>query len=111
MAGGGLADWFAARELALYLNWSSPERSAELTVLQFRHWEFLFAVSFALGFYVMHALSRIKEGREHSERHVIQQFAAEAMRTLDQLSPIEGLRTAILFPFGRLAERRRQPRV
>jgi hypothetical protein len=33
------------------------------------------------------------------------------MRTLDQLSPIEGLRTAILFPFGRLAERRRQPRV
>jgi MFS family permease len=111
MAGGGLADWFAARELALYLNWSTPDRSAAVTVLQFRHWEFLFAVSFALGFYVMHALSRIKEGREHSERQVIQQLAAEAVRTLDQLSPIEGLRAAILVPFGRLAERRRQPRV
>jgi MFS family permease len=111
MVGGALADWFAARELALSLNWSSPSRSAELTVLQFRHWEFLFAVSFALGFYVMHALSRIKEGREHSERQVMQQFAAEAVRTLDQLSTIEGLRAAILFPFGRLAERRRQPRV
>ena len=110
MAGGGLADWFAARELVLNLNWSSPVRSAALTVLQFRHWEFLFAVSFAMGFYVMHALSRIREGREHSERQVIQQFAAEAVRSLDQLSPIEGLRAAILFPFGRLVERRRQPR-
>jgi hypothetical protein len=56
------------------------------------------------------AVKRIKEGREHSERQVIQQFAAEAVRSLDQLSPIEGLRGAILFPFGRLAERRRQPR-
>jgi MFS family permease len=111
MAGGALADWFAARELALYLNWSTASRSAAVTVLQFRHWEFLFAVSFGLGFYVMHALSRIKEGREHSERHVMQQFAAEAVRTLDQLSPIEGLRAAILVPLGRLVERRRQPRV
>src|SRR4051812_39793820 len=110
MAGGALADWFEARELAVFLNWSSSERSAGLTVLQFRHWEFLFALSFALGFYVLHALSRIREGREHSERQVIQEFAAEAVRGLDQLSPIEGLRAAILVPFGRLAERRRQRR-
>jgi MFS family permease len=110
MTGGALAHWFESRELALFLHWGSPGVSAALTVLQFQHWEFLFAVSFALGFYVMHVLSRIKEGREHSERQVIQQFAAEAVRTLDQLSPIEGLRAAILFPFGRLSERRRQPR-
>jgi MFS family permease len=110
MAGGALAGWFQSRELALNLNWASPGVAAELTVLRFAHWEFLFALSFALGFYVMHALSRIQEGREHSERTVIAQFAAEAVRTLDQLSPIEGLRAAILFPFGRLSERRRQPR-
>lgn len=110
MLGGGLADWFASRKLALNLHWAAPERSAELTVLQFQHWEFLFAISFAIGIYVMHALSRIQEGREHSERHVIRQLTAEAARSLDQLSPIEGLRAAILFPFGRLAERRRSPR-
>jgi MFS family permease len=110
MAGGALANWFELRELTLFLHWGAPGVSAALTVLEFQHWEFLFAVSFALGFYVMHALSRIKEGREHSERQVIQQFAAEAVRTLDQLSPIEGLRAAILFPFGRLSERRREPR-
>ena len=110
MTGGALANWFEARELELFVHWGSPQVSTALTVLQFQHWEFLFALSFALGFYVMHALSRISEGREHSERQVIQQFAAEAVRTLDQLSPIEGLRSVILFPFGRLSERRRQPR-
>jgi MFS family permease len=110
LLGGTLAGWFSSRELALYLHWSSPDGSEELTVLQFQHWEFLFALSFALGVYVLHALSRINEGREISERVVIQQFAAEAVRTLDQLSPFEGLRAAILFPFGRLSERRRQPR-
>ena len=80
-------------------------------MLQLRHWEFLFGLSFLLGAYVLHALSRITEGREISERVVIQQFAAEAVRTLNQLSPIDGLRAVILFPFGRLSERRRQPRV
>ena len=48
-------------------------------------------------------LSRIDEGREISERVVIQRFAAEAVRTLDQLSPIDGLRAVILFPFGWLS--------
>jgi MFS family permease len=110
MSGGALADWFSARELALYLYWMSPGRIEAVTVLQFQHWEFLFAISFVLGAYVLHMLSRINEGREISERVVIQQFAAEAVRTLDQLSPIEGLRAAILFPFGRLRERRQAPR-
>ncbi|MNC86574.1 hypothetical protein D3C83_22460 [compost metagenome] len=82
----------------------------QVTLLQFRHWEFLFGISFALGFYVLHRLSRIREGEEHSERTVVQQFVIEAVRSLDQLSPIEGLRTVILLPFGRLRERRLKPR-
>ena len=110
MLGGALANWFEARELSLYLNWTSPGRFEEVTVLQFQHWEFLFAISFALGVYVLHALSRIDEGREISERTVIQQLVVEAARSLDQISPIEGLRAVVLFPFGRLSERRRQPR-
>jgi hypothetical protein len=39
-------------------------------------------------------------GEEHSERVVLQQFVLEAFRSIDQLSPIDGLRTVILFPFG-----------
>jgi hypothetical protein len=40
----------------------------------------------------------------------VQEFVAEARRSIDQLSPVEGLRSAVLFPFGRLSERRRRPR-
>lgn len=110
LAGGTLADWFAARELSLTFHWTSPGQMQQVTLLQFRHWEFLFGISFALGFYVLHRLSRIREGVEHSERTVVQQFVIEAVRSLDQLSPIEGLRTVILLPFGRLRERRLKPR-
>jgi MFS family permease len=108
--GGALADWFAARQLSLVFEWVSPGISHEVTVVSFRHWEFLFAISFALGAYVLHALSRIREGQEISERVVVQQFVLEAARSINQLSPIEGLRTAILLPFGRLFERRLRSR-
>ena len=39
-----------------------------------------------------------------------QQFVSEARRSIDQLSPVEGLRNALLFPLGWLTERRRRPR-
>jgi len=115
LAGGALADWFAARELALTFQWTSPGETRQVTLLQFRHWEFLFAISFALGFYVLHRLSRIREGEEHSERTVVQQLVIEAFRSIDQLSPVEGLRTVILLPVGLLStlrgrERRLRPR-
>lgn len=93
LAGGALAGWFQ-----------------QVRLLQIHHWEFLFALSFLLGFYALHRLARIREGEEHSERVVVQQFVLEAFRSIDQLSPIDGLRTVILFPFGRLRDRRLKPR-
>jgi len=110
MTGGALADWFAARELSLYVHWTSPGAGHDITVMSLRHWEFLFALAFVCGWYVLYALSRIEEGEEHSERTVIQQFVSEASRSLAQLSPIDGLKAAILFPLGRLRDRRLKPR-
>jgi MFS family permease len=109
--GGALASWLASRELSVSVHWRSGfAEGGGATVLRFQHWEFLFALSFALGGYVLHALSRINEGQQISERQVVQEFVAEARRSIDQLSPVEGLRSAVLFPFGRLSERRRRPR-
>lgn len=110
LAGGALAGWFSARELNVLVHWASARASHEITVVKFQHWEFLFALSFLLGWYVLHALSRIDEGKEHSERQVIQHFVEEASRSLSQLSPIEGLRSVVLFPFGRLRDRRLKAR-
>jgi MFS family permease len=110
LAGGGLAEWFRSRDLAIFVHWGSPAGNALTTVLEFQHWEFVFALSFLCAGYVLHALSRIEEGPEISERVVVQQLVSEARRSLDQISPVEGLRNAILFPLGWLGERRKRPR-
>jgi MFS family permease len=107
--GGVLADWFASRQFSLAIHWIAPGTVRDVTLLQFRHWEFLFAISAALGMYVLHRLSKIQEGRDISERVVLQQFVLEALRTIEQLSPIDGLRTTLFSP-GRLVERRRKRR-
>lgn len=110
MLGGALADWFGSRELSLVLQWSAPGAQHAIPVVNLRHWEFLFALSFVCGSYVLHALSRINEGREVSERQVIQEFVSEASRSLQQISPIDGLKDVVLFPLGRLRDRRMKPR-
>jgi MFS family permease len=103
--GGALATWFTSSQLSLVIRWASIGKYAELAVIEIARWQFLFAISFILGFYVLHALSRIDEGEEYSERLVIQQFGLEALRTVNQLSSIAGL-LGSFFSFGRLSERR-----
>jgi MFS family permease len=103
---GALAQALRWAEVSAVLRWASAERSGEFSVVSFAHWEILFAVSALLGLYVMHALSRVREGREVSERMVIQEFAFEALRTLGSLSSIGGA-LGSLFPFERLSERRK----
>ena len=46
----------------------------------------------------MHALSRVQEGREVSERVVIQKFAFESLRAVNGLSSLDGMVGGI-FPF------------
>ena len=107
--GGQLAQWFADRQLAVVVRWVAPGRASEVSVASFAHWGFLFLISALLGLAVLHALSRVREGAEVSERRVIQEFGLEAVRTLNQLSSVGGL-LGSLFSFERLSERRRMPR-
>lgn len=109
LAGGALAQWFSERNLWLVVRWLAPGHTGEVSVLSFAHWEFLFAISALLGLYVLHAVSRLGEGSEISERRVIQELGLEALRTLNQLSSIGGM-LGNLFAFERTAERRRTPR-
>jgi MFS family permease len=109
ITGGALADWFSVRGLNVVIEWTAPGAARDITLMKFRHWEFLFGLSFLCGWYVMHALSRIREGEEHSERVVIQQFVAEASRSISHLSSVDGLK-GMLVPFGRVRDRRLKPR-
>jgi MFS family permease len=103
--GGALAELLETAQVSVLVRWAWPGSAGEATVIEFAHWQFLFLVSVALGMYVLHALSRIREGEEVSERVVMQQFALEALRTVNQLSTVAGL-LGNLIAFNRLIERR-----
>ena len=106
VAAGALAQGFRALELSAVVRWTTPGGTDEVSLLSFAHWEFLFALSAMMGLYVMHALSRIGEGGEVSERRVMQEFALEAVRAVGSLSSLGGA-LGSLFPFERLTERRK----
>jgi MFS family permease len=106
LVGGAIAQWFSASQLSLVVRWVSPGRTQEVVVMGFAHWEFLFALSAVLGLYVLHALSRVNEGHEVSERVVIQELALEALRTVNHLSSLGGL-LGSAFSFARISQWRR----
>jgi MFS family permease len=105
IVGGALAQAFAASHLSVFVQWVSIANVRELAVVHVTHWQFLFALSFILGFYVLHTLSRVREGQEISQRAVIQEIGLEAMRTVNQMSSIAGLTGGLVW-FGRAVERR-----
>ncbi len=105
IAAGAMAQAFQASELSAVVRWSAPGTASEVSLISLAHWEFLFGLSAVAGLYVMHALSRIDEGREISERLVVQEFALEAWRSVNNLSSV-GSALSGLFPFERLTERR-----
>lgn len=109
LAGGAIAQWLSQSELSLIVRWISPSRTGDMVVLGFAHWEFLFALSGLLGLYVMHALSRVAEGVEISERVVMQELALEALRTVNHLSSIGGVIGGV-FSFSRVSQWRRDMR-
>ena len=105
LIGGALAHWFEAAGVSVVVRWTWSGVAGEATVIAFTRYQFLFVIAAALGLYVLHRLSSIREGEEISERVVIQQFALEAIRTVNQVSTVGGL-LGNLFTFGRLFERR-----
>lgn len=103
LAGGSLAETLQANELLAVIRWTAPGSSGEVEVLKFAHWEFVFGLAALLGLYVLHALSRVREAGESSDRRVMQEFAMEAVRAVGNATTSIG---GLLFPFERLSERR-----
>ncbi len=106
LAAGWAAQSLQASELTALVRWATRGDTTEMRLVSFAHWEFLFALAALMGLYVMHALSRVREGREISERLVIQEFAMEAWQSITSLASAGGA-LGSLFPFERLSERRK----
>lgn len=98
---GSAGAWFGPRELSALLRWQAPGTQSEVVVFALAHWEFLFLLSALAGLYVMHRLSLVHEEGRIGDRQVVQLFAIEAARSVDNLSSIGGY----LFPFRRFGTR------
>jgi len=98
--GGKFADFFAACELALTLNWKSPVREISFHTLSFQHWDFFFFLAFLIGLYSIHRLAKVKEIGEVEEKIVIHELVSEIGRSLRNLSTVGGLLQMIVFPIS-----------
>ena len=87
--GGKFADFFAGRELAWTLNYTSPTGEFSLPTLNLQQWDFFFAI---------HRLAMVKEAGEVEEKIVAQELFSEVRTQVRILSSIEGVRQMVSFP-------------
>lgn len=109
IVGGWAADFFARRQLALTLDWTSPSGVEELIGLSLSSWEFFFVLSALMGLYSLHRLSVIEEPGSVERREVVHHIFTSARRTLRNVSSVAGLRLAVSFPGGDLINLRQRP--
>ncbi|RLF50349.1 MAG: MFS transporter, partial [Thermoplasmata archaeon] len=80
--GGGLADFFANRELDWKLIYRSPNGYFDIPMLSFQQWDFFFFFAFLIGLYSIHRLAKINEVGEIEKKVVLQKFFAEAKKPI-----------------------------
>jgi len=97
--GGKFADFFAGRELAWTLKYTSPTGEFSLPTLNLQQWDFFFALAFLIGLYSLHRLAMVKEEGEVEEKVVMYELFAEVSGQVKNLSSAEGLRQMVSFPF------------
>ncbi|MFH1723688.1 MAG: MFS transporter [Elusimicrobiota bacterium] len=96
--GGMSADYFASRELSLLLTWKSPALDLGLRAISFRHWDFFFAIAFALGLYALRRLSLVREEGEVQQRVALREFLRRLRARMLALTTVRGMRQFILMP-------------
>ena len=96
--GGKFADFFAGRELAWTLKYTSPTGEFALPTLNLQQWDFFFAFAFIIGLYALHRLAMVKEIGEVEEKIVAQELFTEVRTQVRTLSSIEGVKQMISFP-------------
>jgi MFS family permease len=98
--GGKFADFFAGRELAWTLKYTSPGGEFTLPTLNLQQWDFFFAFAFLIGLYALHRLAMVREKGEVEEKIVAQELFSEVRTQVRTLSSVEGVRQMVSFPIS-----------
>lgn len=98
--GGKFADFFANRELAWTLKYTTPSGEFSLPTLNLQQWDFFFALAFVIGLYSLHRLAMVKETGEVEEKIVVNELFMEVKSQVRILSSVEGVRQMLTFPYS-----------
>jgi len=110
IAGGLLADFFAARQLEFILRWTSPNGTVALPIIV-THWDFYFLLAGLIGLYAMHRLTLVAEVGEIDRREMVGEVIAQTRRTIRNVSSVAGLRALTDMPESFLRDARRRLRL
>lgn len=98
LVGGLLADFFAARELALSISWSEPARHLSMYALNFKALDFVFLVAFAVGLFAMHKLTNVTEEGEVPRDRVLGELLDQVVMPFKMVSSVDGLWNRLALP-------------
>ncbi|MDQ7782096.1 MAG: MFS transporter [Desulfomonilaceae bacterium] len=107
VAGGYFADFFAQRQLALTLRWTSPGTTVNIPTLHLSHWDFFFFIAVLLGCLSIYFLGKVQEEGEVENRVILQELVFHTRRRMRNLSTVGGIRWMVEFPFSLVKQRRK----
>ncbi|NQU38404.1 MAG: MFS transporter [Lentisphaerae bacterium] len=107
---GLLADFFAARELGLSLNWSDPARQLSVHAVDLKALDFVFLIAFVVGMFAMRRLAAVKEEGEVPHDKVLGELLDQVFMPFRMVSSVEGLRNRVAQPVASLLRATRKRR-
>ena len=102
LVGGRFADFFSVRSFNVGVEWVDPSRIVELPAFSLTGYDFLFAVSFALGLASMNTLASVREEGEASREAVLEELMAGSADMSRAVSSVPGLGFITQFPYSYL---------
>ena len=90
LVGGAFADFFESRSFRIAIQWIDSSNVVELPAFSLTGFDFLFAVSFLLGFSVIPVLSRIREAGETDTETVLDELSRQTRENLRILGGVPG---------------------
>ncbi len=103
MVGGVLADFFAARQLAVQVAWSEPAEVFQVHALNLRSLDFLFLAAFLVGLYALRRLARVTEAGEVDDETIRRELLLEVFATVRSVSASTNVRLLVAGPLAALS--------
>lgn len=98
IVGGLCADFFAAREFRLLLEWSGPRFHGDVVHLSIRAWDLYFLNSALVGLYALHRLSLVREKGEVERQEMMHEMFERLRHGRRRFMPVAGLKSLSELP-------------